>query len=73
MPLQIFLLYAITTVGRIEQSDRYDYDTSWNTPVEITAVICPVVVSYHQEEKTFSICQDHVDLAQQSVAGVEHI
>ena len=58
---------------RFEQSNRYAYDTSWNTPVEISAVICPVVVSYHQEDKTFSICQDHVDLAQQSVAGVEHI
>ncbi len=52
---------------------RFAYDLSWNDPVSIDAIICPVVVTYHHEEKNFSICPEHVALAEQSVAGVEKI
>ncbi len=53
--------------------DRNAYDTSWNTPVDIESIICPVVVTYHEADNFFSICREHTELALKSVEGVEEV
>ena len=46
---------------------------SWNTPVDIETIICPVVVTYHEADKKISICREHTELALKSVEGVEEV
>ena len=49
------------------------HDNTWNTPVKIKAVICPVLVTFYAADKNFSIDEESVELARKSVAGLEAI
>ncbi len=41
--------------------------------MDIATVICPVLVTYHADEKTFSIDRESIELAEKSVAGLESV
>ena len=67
MLCNVLLCVARTGSQLFCTDDRYAYDTSWNTPADIEAIICPVVVTYHEADKIFSICREHTELALKSV------
>ena len=66
----ILLCVARTGAQLFCTDDRYAYDTSWNTPVDIESIICPVVVTYHEAE-FFSV--EIILSSLKSVEGVEEI
>ena len=52
---------------------KFTYDTSWNTPVSIDALICPANLTYDQASDTYQVDVTTSSVVEKSLAGAQFL